>query len=121
MDRLKSSPEAVITFGLITAIGRTAADVERPVVNFFANKAVGVTTNVAGPKDPRYLAGVRISGALGWVPGSGRQTVGVSVFTYADTLRVGFLVDAARVNEPEKLLHALERELEDLVALARSA
>ena len=120
MDWLKHSPEAAVTFGLITAIGRTAAQLERYVVNFFADKVIGVTTNVAGPSSRRYLAGVPITGALGWVPGSGRQTVGVCIFTYADTLRVGFLVDAGCVPEPEKLLDGLDRELADLVALARA-
>ena len=121
MDWLKRSPEAVLTFGLITAIGRTAAELERHLVNFFADKAIGVTTNVAGPTTVRYFCGVRISGALGWVPGSGRQTLGVCIFTYADTLRVGFLADAERVREPEKLLHALEREVADLISMARGA
>ena len=121
MDWLKRSPEAVLTFGLITGIGRTAAELERHLVNFFADKAIGVTTNVAGPTTVRYFCGVRISGALGWVPGSGRQTLGVCIFTYADTLRVGFLADAECVREPEKLLHALEREVADLISMARGA
>lgn len=121
MDWLKRSPEASVTFGLITAIGRTTRQLEHYVVNFFADKVIGVTTNVAGPTSERYLCGVRISGALGWVPGSGRQTLGVSIFTYADTLRVGFMADADRVREPEKLLHAVEREVADLISVARTA
>ena len=121
MDWLKRSPEATVTFGLITAIGRTTARLEHYVVNFFADKVIGVTTNVAGPTHERFLCGVRISGALGWVPGSGRQTLGVSIFTYADTLRVGFLADVDRVHEPEKLLHAVEREVADLISVARTA
>ncbi|HEX8970914.1 wax ester/triacylglycerol synthase family O-acyltransferase [Oryzihumus sp.] len=120
MDWLKRSPEATVTFGLITAIGRTTAQLEHYVVNFFADKVIGVTTNVAGPTSVRHLAGVRISGALGWVPGSGRQTLGVSIFTYADTLRVGFMADADCVREPEKLLHAVEREVADLMSVART-
>lgn len=36
MDRLKRSPEAYLTFALITAIGHTRADLERHVVSFFA-------------------------------------------------------------------------------------
>jgi diacylglycerol O-acyltransferase / wax synthase len=120
MDWLKRSPESIITFGLIMAIGRTVADLERYVVNFFANKAIGVTTNVAGPTQERYLAGTKVTGILGWVPGSGRHTVGVCIFTYAGTVRVGFRVDAARVRRPKRLLAAFESELSDLVDLAHA-
>jgi WS/DGAT/MGAT family acyltransferase len=121
MDWLKSSPEAVMTFGLITAIGRTVADVERFIVNFFANKAIGVTTNVPGPTRIRYLAGTKVTAILGWVPGSGRHTVGVCIVTYAGTVRVGFRVDATRVRRPKQLLEAFEAELTDLVGMARPA
>ncbi|HEX2704762.1 MAG TPA: wax ester/triacylglycerol synthase domain-containing protein, partial [Candidatus Lustribacter sp.] len=85
MDWLKASPEAVLTFGLIAAIGRTTRDLERYIVDFFANKAIGVTTNVAGPTSIRTFAGVPMTSVLGWVPGSGKQTVGVCIFTYAGT------------------------------------
>lgn len=118
MDWLKHSPESLMTFGLIMAIGRTVADLERYVVDFFANKAIGVTTNVAGPADVRYLAGTKVTGVLGWVPGSGHHTVGVCIFTYAGSVRVGFRVDAARVRNPQRLLTAFEAELGDLVSLA---
>ena len=121
MDWLKHSPESLMTFGLIMAIGRTVADLERYVVDFFANKAIGVTTNVAGPVDVRYLAGTQVTGVLGWVPGSGHHTVGVCIFTYAGTVRVGFRVDAARVRNPQRLLTAFEEELGELVALAGAA
>lgn len=119
MDQIKHSPEAIITFGLITAIGRTAKEVERVLVNFFADKAIGVTTNVAGPTSPRYLAGAKIAGVLAWVPSSGRQTVGVCIFTYNDTVRVGFKVDARTVPEPEKLVHAFDQEVDLLARMAQ--
>ncbi len=120
MDRLKSSPESVLTFGLITAIGFSTPVLERYVVNFFANKAIGVTTNVAGPREPRTMAGVPVTGVLGWVPGSGTQTVGVCIFTYAGTVRVGFMVDAGVVPDPQALLVAFEDEVDALVRLGAS-
>ncbi|MDV3221364.1 WS/DGAT domain-containing protein [Intrasporangium sp.] len=119
MDWIKRSPEAVLTYTLINAIGRANPSVERLLVDFFANKAIGVTTNVAGPRSPRTLAGVPLSGVLGWVPGSGRQTLGVCIFTYAGTVRVGFMCDAEVVPDPERLLAAFEDELDHIVHLAR--
>ena len=87
-------------------------------MTFFAGKASGVTTNVPGPREPRYLAGTRITSLLGWVPGSGDQTLGTCIFTYAGTVRVGFKVDALRVTNPEQLLTDYLDELDALTALA---
>ncbi|HSK27515.1 MAG TPA: wax ester/triacylglycerol synthase family O-acyltransferase [Jiangellales bacterium] len=118
MDEIKTSPEAVLTFGLITAIGRTGPDIERVLVNFFSGKAFGVTTNVIGPREARYVAGTRMVGVLGWVPGSGHQTVGVSIFTYDGTVRVGFKVDATVVPHPEALVRGFDQALDDLQRMA---
>jgi WS/DGAT/MGAT family acyltransferase len=118
MDRIKHSPEAVLTFGMIRGIGLTGPTLERFFVDFFANEASGVTTNVPGPRQPRYLAGTRICGVLGWPPESGRQTLGTSLFTYAGELRVGFKVDAMRVPRPEQLLLGYLEEVEALSHLA---
>lgn len=121
MDRVKATPEAALTFGLITAIGRATPGVERRVVDFFADKALGVTTNVKGPPAPRRLAGAGVTAVLGWVPGSGTQTVGVCLFTYAGSLRAGFLVDAESVPDPEALVAAFELEVAELVRLGDAA
>ncbi len=121
MDSIKRSPEATLTFGLINAIGRTSPDIAHLIVDFFAAKAIGVTTNVAGPLAARYLAGSRISGVLAWVPGSGQQTVGVCIFSYEGAVRVGFKVDAGVVPDPEKLVQAFDDEMDLLLRLAKSA
>jgi diacylglycerol O-acyltransferase / wax synthase len=117
MDDIKRSPEAVITFGLITAIGCTNRDVERILIDFFSNKAIGVTTNVPGPQSRRYLAGVPLAGVLGWVPGSGRQALGVCIHTYNGSVRVGFKVDATIVPDPAKLVHAFDEALDELLRI----
>ncbi|MGZ4589296.1 MAG: wax ester/triacylglycerol synthase family O-acyltransferase [Actinomycetes bacterium] len=120
MDAIKGSPEAAITFGLINAIGRTQPGVERLLVNFFSSKAFGVTTNVIGPTKERYLVGSQIAGVLGWVPGSGHQTLGVCIFTYNQTVRVGFKVDAGVIPDPERLVDAFDEEMDELLRMARA-
>jgi WS/DGAT/MGAT family acyltransferase len=120
MDWLKASPEAALTFALISVIGRFPAPLERRVVDFFANKAIGVTTNVAGPREVRYLAGVAVTGVLGWVPGSGRHTLGFCIVTYDDTVRIGIMADESVVPDPESLLSALEDEVALLVRLGEA-
>lgn len=121
MDWLKASPEAALTLGLMAVMGRTTRSLERYVVDFFADKAIGVTTNVAGPTAVRTLAGVPMSSVLGWVPGSGKHTVGVCIYTYAGNVRVGFMADAGVVPDPGGLLRAFEVEVAGLVALGAAA
>jgi WS/DGAT/MGAT family acyltransferase len=118
MDAIKHSPEAVLTFGLIRGIGRTGPDLEKLLVNFFANKATGVTTNVPGPREPRYVAGQRIRWMLGWAPESGEQTLGTSIFSYDGAVHVGFKVDVHQVPHPEELLDDFRDEVHTLLALA---
>ncbi len=114
MDRIKRSPEPVITFAMIQGIGLLGRRLSRLLVTFFAGKASGVTTNVPGPREHRYLAGTRITSLLGWVPGSGDQTLGTCVFTYAGTVRVGFKTDTSVIPDPERILDAFHEEIEDL-------
>lgn len=116
MGLIKSSPETVITSVVAEGIGHLHP-IDRPLVDFFAGKAVGVTTNVIGPREPRYLAGKRVVGTLGWVPGSGGQTLGVCIYSYDNTVRIGFKVDAASVPEPSLLIDAFDAELDALGAL----
>ncbi|MEP7089958.1 MAG: wax ester/triacylglycerol synthase domain-containing protein, partial [Nocardioidaceae bacterium] len=78
MDAIKTSPEALLTMGMIYGVGHTGPELERLVVDFFANKATGVTTNVPGPSTSRYVAGTRISAMLGWAPESGNQALGTA-------------------------------------------
>jgi WS/DGAT/MGAT family acyltransferase len=119
MDALKNSPEAAMTFAILAAVGRTRPEVERLVIDFFSGKAIGVTTNVVGPPGRRYLAGAPIAGAVCWVPGSGPQTLNVSIFSYNRTVRVGFKADAGIVPDVAKLVHAFDAELDQLVRIGK--
>lgn len=118
MDVIKHSPEVFLTFGLIKAIGRSGPELERFFVDFFAGKAIGVTTNVPGPREPRYLAGSRITRILSWPPESGDQTVGISIFSYAGEVHVGFRVDAGTVPDPERMVAAFDAEITTLTGFA---
>jgi hypothetical protein len=120
MDVIKHSPEVFLTFELIKGIGRSGPELERFFVDFFAAKAVGVTTNVPGPREPRYLAGSRITRVLSWPPESGDQTLGVSIFSYAGKVQVGFRVDHEQIPDPERLVAAFEAEITDLTGFAHA-
>lgn len=119
MDVIKRGPEAVLTFGLAHAIGAVGAVTglgSRMMIDFFSNKAIGVTTNVPGPTGPRYFAGARLAGLLGWVPGASRQAIGVSIVSYDGQIRVGFKTDARVVPDVSALVSSFADEMADLLA-----
>lgn len=121
MDWIKQSPEPMLTYAIINVVGLMGRDLGRYLVDFFADKAIGVTTNVRGPDRRRFLAGTAVTGVLGWVPGSGRQTLGICIFTYCGHVQVGFMSDAAVIPDPGRLLAAFEAELDLLVRVGHSA
>lgn len=119
MEAVKRSPEPLLTFVLLHGIGRTGRRLGRLLTRFFAAKAVGVTTNVPGPTEPRYLAGARIEKLLGWVPGTGHQSLGTCIFSYAGQVWVGFRSDAAAVPDPARVAEAFTDEVASLLRHAR--
>ena len=110
MDRLKGSPEALVTHGLLRAMGWAPRPVEDLGVWFFGTKASIVLTNVPGPRAPLRLAGVKVSRIMFWVPQSGRMGIGISIFSYAGTVTIGIIVDAGLVPDPDALVADLHDE-----------
>ena len=120
MEVIKAGPEALITFGLQSALGLVGtftSRVSRKAQEYFADKAIGVTTNVAGPDHPRYFAGQEMVGILGWVPGASNQALGVCIFSYNNEIRVGFKTDTRVVPDITNLVAAYSAEMAELLAL----
>lgn len=103
MERIKSSDEALITFGLQRGIAQAPPRLATALTNYFANKAVGVLTNVPGPRQPMTLAGVEVDGVLGWAPCSGDQPLTICILSYNGKVSVGFGTDASLVPDGERL------------------
>ncbi|GHG68028.1 wax ester/triacylglycerol synthase family O-acyltransferase [Comamonas sp. JC664] len=114
MERLKRSPEAVLTFGALELLGHTPAALERWVVDTFGSKASLIATNVPGPREPVSLAGTRLEGLTFWVPQTGHLGLGISLFSYAGQVTVGIAADAGRVSDPHALIQAFHEELDAL-------
>jgi hypothetical protein len=121
MDQIKGTPEAIVAFGILNAIGIAPAEIEDMVVNLFGTKATAVMTNVPGPKEVRYFAGRPIKGLMFWVPQSGRLGLGVSILSYAGEVLVGMATDAGLVPDPESLVEGFHTELDDFMNLVRLA
>lgn len=114
MQRIKNSDEAVLTFGLQRLVSQSPSQVAFFLTNFFANKAVGVLTNVPGPKAPMTFAGAPVHQLVGFAPCSGNQPMTTTIFSYNGGVTVGFASDAGLVPDPDVLAALV---VDDLVAM----
>ncbi len=112
MDDIKNSPEAVVAFGILGAIGMTPTQIEDLIVAIFGMKGTAVMTNVPGPRKSLYLANRRISNLMFWVPTPGNLGLGVSIVSYAGQVILGVATDEGLVPDPETLLATFHDELE---------
>jgi diacylglycerol O-acyltransferase / wax synthase len=121
MDQIKSSREPAVAFAILSLIGLMPAQAEKRAIDIFTAEASLVLTNVPGPRAPVYLAGTEVVGVLPWAPCSGSIGMTVTIFSYADTVRVGFMTDARRVPDPEAMARAFGAELGALSRARRAA
>jgi WS/DGAT/MGAT family acyltransferase len=110
MLRIKHSVEPVITFGVQWMIAESPRALAVRLTDLFANKGVGVLTNVPGPREQVTFAGVPVAGTLGWVPMSGHQSLGIAIFSYAGEVTIGIAGDAALVPDPDRISELIEQE-----------
>lgn len=112
-DRIRHSWEPWLTAATQRLVGSAPEAVGLPVARFFADKAVGVLTNVPGPPVPMTLAGSPVTGSVGWAPCSGDQAVTVCVFSYAGQVFTGFGTDERLVGDAGLLVAAFAAEAAD--------
>ncbi|MBI4914942.1 MAG: wax ester/triacylglycerol synthase family O-acyltransferase [Acidobacteria bacterium] len=120
MDAIKASPQAMVAFGVLNAMGMASPEIESIGVGIFARKATAVMTNVPGPQKLLYLAGAPIRELMFWVPQSGRLGLGVSILSYNGHVRLGLAVDAGLVPNPGMIVTYFHQELDDLVRLSKA-
>jgi WS/DGAT/MGAT family acyltransferase len=119
MTEVKQSPEAVVFLSMLNIFGHTPQAVEEQVVNLFGTRASAVLTNVAGPRQPLYLAGSRIDQMLFWVPQAGHLGLGISILSYSGQVLIGIIADAGLIPVPDEIADALNAEFAKLLALAQ--
>jgi diacylglycerol O-acyltransferase / wax synthase len=116
--RLKHSVEPMVAFGFQRLVAESPSAVARRVTKFFTGKTIGQLTNVPGPRVAMTLAGAPVRSILGWVPTSGDQPLGVSLFSYAGTLSVGVATDTRMIPDPLHFAELVERHLAELAQIA---
>jgi len=120
MDALKRSPEAVAVLALFNLFGHTPKALEDVAVRLFGSKASVVMTNVAGPKEPLYLAGVPIERVMFWVPQAGKELgIGISILSYRGQATLSVVAASHLVPDPEAITERFQREFAGMQAAAR--
>ncbi|MEM7479774.1 MAG: WS/DGAT domain-containing protein [Acidobacteriota bacterium] len=115
MDALKRSVEPLVMFGAVQVVLKTLPQrASRWVADFFANKCTCVLTNVPGPQEPVAISGRRIHDMMFWVPQRAHIGIGVSILSFAGTVRLGVISDVDLMAEPHRLVEAFREELEIL-------
>jgi WS/DGAT/MGAT family acyltransferase len=112
MEAIKGSPEALITFGILTTMGMAPAQVQSLGVSIFGSKATAVMTNVPGPRETIYMAGAPVQNIMFWVPQSGRLGLGVSILSYAGQVTLGVATDVGLVPDPDQIIAGFHDEFE---------
>jgi WS/DGAT/MGAT family acyltransferase len=116
MDALKRSPEPLATKALLDLLGRGPKVLEDLSNDLFGRKASVVMTNVVGPPEELYLAGVPIDRILPWAPHPGNQLgMAVSILSYRGTAGLTVIGDAHLVPDPESITDAFNREFEKML------
>jgi len=118
MRELKRSRQAVLTFGLLAAVGMAPAAVQRLALEHFSRKATAVATNVPGPQMPLYFGGCEVREMMFWVPQNGTIGMGLSILSYNGHVHFGIIADARLVPDPDPIARRFAREVEKLTLIA---
>jgi diacylglycerol O-acyltransferase / wax synthase len=114
MNAIKDTPEAVVAFGILGAIGLSPTQLEDLIISIFGMKGTAVITNVPGPRQPLYFAGQKIETLMFWVPTPANLAVGVSIISYAGQVILGITTDEGLIPDPENILRSFYDELDYL-------
>jgi len=117
MRDLKGRRQAIVAFGLLAALGMAPAALQAPALDLFSRKASAVATNVPGPQQPLYLAGVEVRELMFWVPQTGSIGLGLSILSYNGKVYFGVIGDGKRVRDPDAIVQRFAREFEKLMLI----
>lgn len=117
MGALKGSPQPIVAFVLLSAVGMGPKILQDQIGALIGRNASAVMTNVPGPQKPLYFAGREIDEIDFWVPQSGGIGMGLSILTYNGKVQFGLITDAGLVPDPDSVINQFGDEFEKLVML----
>jgi WS/DGAT/MGAT family acyltransferase len=117
MQALKQSYQPLLTLSLLGVTGRGPKLLQEELLDFLANKASAVMTNVPGPQHAIHIAGARLRQPFFWVPQSGNIGMGVSILSYNQQVQFGLITDKQLVPDPERIVARFADEFHKLTLL----
>jgi WS/DGAT/MGAT family acyltransferase len=93
MTTLKKGFQGQLALALVKFAGLLPHTLQQLVLGIFSRRCSVIVTNVIGPAEPRSVDGVRMDELMLCVPQGMTVGVGVSIISYNDQVRIGFLVD----------------------------
>jgi len=118
MRDLKGRRQAVVAFGLLAALGMAPASLQEPALALFSRKASAVATNVPGPQQPLFMAGVEVRELMFWVPQTGSIGLGLSILSYNGHVHFGLIADHRSIRNPDAIVARFGAEFEKLMLIA---
>ncbi|MEO8741939.1 MAG: wax ester/triacylglycerol synthase family O-acyltransferase [Lysobacteraceae bacterium] len=118
MQELKTSRQAIVSFGLLAALGMAPVGVQRLALDLFSRKTTAVATNVPGPKMPLYMGGQKMREMMFWVPQTGNVGIGISIMSYENLVHFGLIADGRLMPDPDAVIRRFGPEFEKLLYLA---
>lgn len=118
MDGLKHSPQASMVLAALEVVSQAPSTALTLALSYLTSKATVLVTNVKGPQERFYLAGVPVKEVMFWIPRYGGIGLGISIVSYAGQVRMGVISDKDLVPDPENIIAGFRDELNDLLALA---
>ena len=113
MDAVKSGKEAVLAYFSLSVMGTLPRGVQHALMDNFNNNASSTMTNVPGPRETLYFAGQPIRNMVFFGPQSGKMGVGLSVFSYRETLTMGISADAGMIPDAGVFTGCFVEEIEE--------
>lgn len=117
MAALKGSPQPVVAFVLLSAVGLGPKILQNQIASLIGRNATSVMTNVPGPQTPLFFAGREITEIDFWVPQSGGIGMGLSILTYNGKVQFGLITDSGLVPDPDTIINQFAEEFERLVMM----
>ncbi len=118
MNGLKNSRQAIVSYGLLAALGMAPTAVQGLALDLFSRKATVVATNVPGPPQTLYMAGCALREMMFWVPQTGSIGIGISILSYNGKVHFGLIADAKLIPDPDSVIQRFGSEFEKLLYLS---
>lgn len=117
-ELLKQSLEPALIYYLMNIMADILPkEIENKLTEYLGNRIAGVITNVPGPRNAVYMAGLPIRDIMFWVPQTNPLGMGISIISYNEKVCLGIVTDIHLVSDPDKIVDGYYKEFEAMKKL----